>query len=506
MEGIKLHEFQTELVDRLRTALRTNRRVCLQLPTGGGKTVIATDMVHRATEKGRRVLFLVHRQELVDQAARTMRAVGIVPTRLVANSRIAVGGGTPVQVAMVQTLARRVADLQKRGMRPTGIPDIVIYDECHHLAAPTWIKLSSAFREWNPNVAEIGLTATPRRPDGKGLAANFDELILGPTISELIESERLSPFRVISTKSSLSEIRKTLKQRQNDFDSASQSNAIRGKLAVIAGESIELYKKYLNGHKTIFFGADIDHSKETSRQFRMAGIKAAHIDGTTDIMIRRTIITDFRKGNLQVLCNHSIVNEGFDVPEADGVILARHTKSEIFYLQSIGRVLRYVPDKIATIIDQAANWQELGFPDDDRNWSLEGTEKKRKGQKPTKKNNFRICRSCYALYPIAARICVSCNEALVAAAEVHNLNDELEEVRRQTPKRKVGDLPEYKNGGLRKPLLMSKLARIYERAGDDEAQVRAGLEELGRELGYQPKWAEIKLDYWRGQQKNRTNR
>lgn len=495
MGDFKLHDFQTGLVDELRTSLRTNRRICLQLPTGGGKTIIAADMVRRAVQKDRRVLFLVHRQELVDQASRTMRMVGISPTRLIANSMIGVGA-TPVQVAMVQTLSRRVAELERRKLNPAGVPDIIIYDECHHLAAPTWLKLSAAFRRWNPQVAEIGLTATPRRPDGKGLSENFDQLVLGPSISWLIDNNYLSPFRVISTKSSLAEIRKMLKEKRNDFDAVSQSTAIRGKLSVIAGESIALYQKYLAGSKTIFFGADIDHSKETARLFRMAGISAAHLDGMTEIMQRRRIIDDFRSKKLQVLCNHSIVNEGFDVPEADGVILARHTKSEIFYLQSIGRVLRYVAGKTATIIDQAANWQDLGFPNDERGWSLEGVTQRRKGKPGAKRSNIRICRRCSSLYPVSVQICKQCNEPLVAAAEVHELDSEIEEVSRSDgEKKKISDLPKYR----RKPLLMNRLAAVYRRGGDDEEKVAEGLKALGKELDYEPTWAMIKLKHWKQQ-------
>ena len=498
--GLRLYDFQEDLVEKTRQALSRGSRVCLTLPTGGGKTVLAAEIIRRALAKGRRCLFIVHRQELAEQAAATLRVAGLHPTLLLAGTSVGICQ-TPCQVAMAQTLTRRTASMRSRNLTPRHRPDIVFFDECHHITASTWKSISDACRAWNPSLLEVGLTATPRRTDGKGLDERFDELVLGPSIGRLVEMRRLSPFTLVSTRNNLSALRRSLKKRGSDFDSRSQSEAVGGRMEVIVGDTLELYRRHADGAQAIFFGADIAHSKETAAAFRAAGIKAAHIDGKTDIFARQRAIGDFRRGELKVICNFGIINEGFDVPNASCVILARHTSSEIFYLQALGRGLRYVDGKTAVLIDQAANWRDLGLPDDERGWSLSGmsAEQTKERTAAAASRSYRLCKPCQAVHKLTEEVCRICARPLSPPADVVQAEMEMEVIAGGggafVPAPVAPAPPPQPK--ITKVMLFSKIEQIWRTAADDESRLTA-LKDLEKELGYAPGWAQKRLDVWKG--------
>ena len=188
---LTLHDYQHELVTAARAAVGRSQSAAIVLPTGAGKTVVAGDIARRCLALGGDVLLLVHRRELVRQSLDTLHEA--VPD-------IEVGvqaAGWPskpwarLQVASIQTLARR--DFA----RPFRL---VIVDECHHTRAPTWAKV---LERW-PDAARIGLTATPERLDGKGLGEHFAEMVLGPNIQQLVERGYLAPTRTLTIPTGLS--------------------------------------------------------------------------------------------------------------------------------------------------------------------------------------------------------------------------------------------------------------------------------------------------------------
>lgn len=162
-----LRPYQAELIDKTRRALTHHRRVLMQLPTGGGKTVIAATMLGNTAERGGSAWFIVHRKELVDQTSRTLEQVGI-PHGFVAAGRPPTYH-EPVLVCSVQTLARRI----DRIIAKYGPPSLVVWDEAHHCAAGTWKIVAEACA----NAFHVGLTATPQRLDGKGLNGMFNALV-----------------------------------------------------------------------------------------------------------------------------------------------------------------------------------------------------------------------------------------------------------------------------------------------------------------------------------------
>jgi superfamily II DNA or RNA helicase len=182
----QLRDYQQGLVDDIRGHFaRGAPRICLQLATGGGKTICFAFIVAAAVAKSSRVLILIHRIELVEQIAATLARFG-VPYGIIAAGYPETDA--PVQVASVQTLVRRLDDI--------GAYDLVVIDEAHHAVAGTWRTILDAV----PGAKVLGVTATPERLDGKGLGDVFDELVLGPDMRDLIGQVFLAPYVAFAPK------------------------------------------------------------------------------------------------------------------------------------------------------------------------------------------------------------------------------------------------------------------------------------------------------------------
>ena len=376
MKKIELWQHQKDSILELKKLLSQGKKnILIVLPTGAGKTAVAAYLCKILNEKKLKMAFIAHREELIDQSHRTMQEIGINCIQISAG-RKAQFGCAPMSICSIQTLVNRAKSFKLSGRKPAYNMNYVFWDEAHHIKARTWKEVKGLLAKWYPNVVQIGLTATPIYSDGSGLGDMFEAMIDVTSTKELIEDKKLSPYVLYSTKTDLAEIRKNLKKNKTtgDFDEKAQSEAVKGKLDVISGETVALYLKYAKGEKAIFFGIDTEHSKRTAETFCKNGVKAVHVDGKMDKYERKRKVADYRdpKGETLVLCNYGIVNEGFDVPETSAVILARHTCSVVFYLQALGRAMRYKPNKVAKIIDQAANWKNINlqFPDTDRVWHL----------------------------------------------------------------------------------------------------------------------------------------
>jgi superfamily II DNA or RNA helicase len=159
---ITLRPYQLDAIARVRTAMRGTRRVLLVAPTGFGKTAVASELIRSAVERGRKVLFLVHRREIVHDTARRLRAAEVHCAICMAG--VASHGEVPVTVASVQTIIAREA-------RPPA--DLVIWDEAHHTVADSYREIASAY----PDAYHLGLTATPERSDRQGLRDAFDAIV-----------------------------------------------------------------------------------------------------------------------------------------------------------------------------------------------------------------------------------------------------------------------------------------------------------------------------------------
>ena len=352
-----LRDYQIDGVAEIRRGIIRSGSVVYVLPTGGGKTVVAGEIARLAAAKGSRTLFLVHRRELVKQAADTLyEAVPGVSVGIEAAGWPSMPWA-PLQVGMVQSIVRRPN---------IGQYDLVIIDEAHHARASTWEKVLS---RW-PKAKRIGLTATPERLDGKGLGEHFAEMVLGPTISDLVDVGNLAPCRTLRIPSSF--VLDGLKPDRHGEYRTSELGA-RVTDAVVA-DGVKAYLRYAKGRPAIFFGVHRDHSRRVCAGLREHGVRAEHVDGDDPPGRRDRIMNELKTGGLEVVGNCDLISEGFDAPRCDVVMMGCYTQSVTRYLQQAGRAMRPMPGKTALILDLAGISHDLGLPDDVREWSLEDGE------------------------------------------------------------------------------------------------------------------------------------
>ena len=455
-----LREYQQEAVHRLRAAIKKHGSAVYVLPTAGGKTVVAGEIARLAAAKGSLTFFLVHRRELVKQAVETL--LEQVPGVSIG---VECAGWpkmpwAPLQVGMVQSIARR---------EHVAKPDLVIIDEAHHARAKTW---ETVLGRW-PNARRIGLTATPERLDGKGLGQHFGDIVLGPTIPELVAIGSLAPCRTLRIPSSLN-LEGVGTNRQGEYRADELGERITG--GVIA-DAVRAYQRYANGRPAIFFGVHREHSRSVCRGLQEIGVRAEHVDGDDPPARRDRIMQSLRTGGVDVVGNCDLIAEGFDAPRCDVVLLGCPTRSVTRYLQQAGRAMRPGEGKTALILDLAGISHELGLPDEVREWSLEDGEG-RDAQKSHARP--RDCPKCLAVF--YGPRCPACGEMQEAMA-VLEVETELEDATTGAPaKAKTGN----RRSDLWRDVAIAKKA----------ADPRRALLAVAEQRGYKPGWAEHILRAW----------
>lgn len=411
---LSLRPYQSDTIANLRAALQRHRSALCVLPTGGGKTVLAAYMLGTARERGKSAWFVAHRDFLLDQTAGTFDNVGI-PYGFIAAGR-PFNPHHAVQIVSIGTAARRLDRLQP--------PDIIVWDEAHHIAAAGY----RAIYKWANKSRHVGLSATPARLDGKGLDEFFDELVSGPTVSQLMADGYLSNYRAFAPSApNLSGVHTIA----GDYN--------RGELGTvmddgqIIGDMVRHYRERADGCRAIYFAVGVDHSRHIAGTFTASGIPAKHLDGNSTTSERREAAIELANGTIKVLSNVDICGEGFDLSSQancevpiECVGLARPTKSLALHLQQIGRALR-PKEAPAIILDHAGNCLTLGLPDDRREWSLRGVDRKKAAASAGPA--VTQCASCYGVHRAGLMACPYCGTAReMKAREVEEVAGELVEV------------------------------------------------------------------------------
>jgi superfamily II DNA or RNA helicase len=403
---MNLRPYQLVLITAIRLQYQLGHcKVLAVLPTGAGKTVCFSHIAQSAARKGNRVLIAVHRQELLDQACRSLP----MPHGVIAANR-AMDLSAAVQVASVQTLARRLHKL------PRDFFQLVIIDEAHHSNAGTWAKVFEHFHQAHL----LGVTATPCRGDGRGLGDYYQAMVEGPSAAWLTDNGYLAPARVLAPPGFDTT---GLRKRMGDFDTKEAEHRI----GTIMGDCLSHYRKHLDGQTAIAFCCSVAHAEAVARLFMGAGIPAASIDGSMTSEQRRDLLQALGTGRIRVLTSCALIGEGVDVPSVGGCILLRPTASTSLHLQMIGRCLRPSPGKTAVILDHVGNTQRLGHHLEEREWSLDGTPKRDREAAPS----VKVCPRCFSAMPSAARECPDCgHEFVVERRELTTVDGELVEVQR----------------------------------------------------------------------------
>jgi len=406
-----LRGYQNDIIAETRGNMKNgNRSVLIQSPTGSGKTLLTAHMLKTAAAKNMRCWFLVHRRELIKQSTITFTEVGvnhgvIAPSFFEEPRKL-------IQIASVQTIARRLHRLKA--------PALIVWDECHHVASQSWSKIHDAF----PNAYHIGLTATPERLDGTGLAKWFKHMVKGPAVDWLIDHNFLATYKLFAPPSGI--VTKNLHKRMGDF--AKDELAQAADKPMITGDAIKHYRKHADGKRAVVFCVSIEHSKHVAEQFSKQGIKAAHVDGCTKMEERDESIRKFRSGEITVLSNVELFGEGFDLPALEVAILLRPTQSLGLYLQQVGRALRpYAGKRGAVILDHAGNCERHGLPDEEREWSLSGS--RGKNGRSNNGPSVRVCPKCFAAQFPGSLVCKFCGHEIDAKPrQVEQVEGNLEEV------------------------------------------------------------------------------
>jgi ATP-dependent helicase IRC3 len=255
-------------------------------------------------------------------------------------------------VASVPTLGRRGTKRLTR-LNPDQF-SIIVIDEAHHAAADSYRRIVKhlGLLDADTNKLLVGFTATPKRSDGIGLDAIFDEIAFSKNIPEMMHAGYLAPvagYRV-ETDVDLSRVKTSM----GDFVNSQLSDAvnIESRNALV----VKAFQELVPDRKTLVFCVDVAHTLDLAEAFKHFGIPAAAITGDMPADERSKNLEAFSLGRIQVLTNCMVLTEGYDEPSVDGIILARPTKSALLYTQMIGRGTRLYPDKAnVTVVDVVDN-------------------------------------------------------------------------------------------------------------------------------------------------------
>lgn len=365
----KLRDYQQETVDNIYQSMKQgNRRIIVQQPPRTGKTVIMAEIARKTTSKGNRVMFIIHRKEVLAQAKSTFEQQNV-------NMDLATMG-------MVQTLTRRVNKLTE--------PQLILIDEAHHALSQSYRRIIDAF----PNAYILYFTATPIRIGHDQLDQIADDIIVGKSIKWLTQHHFLAPFHYYG----LGDIdRSKLRKQNGDYSSQSMDEAISHQ---IYGHIVQQYQRLASGKQAVVYCHSIESAKKVTEQFTQAGIIAAEIDGDTDTKVRDQLVQKFRNQELTILANVNLFTEGVDLPNVDCVIMARPTSSLALYLQFSMRCLNPRKGKTAVIIDHVDNFLNFGLPSSDRNWSEAIVTKDKRKSSNNADNGPAIaqCNYCFGTF------------------------------------------------------------------------------------------------------------
>ncbi len=367
-----LRPYQRRAIDELRQTWRQHRRVCLVLPTGGGKTVLLEEVLALRAQRGHpSALVVVHRTELLSQTTeRLARRLGPYAVGCIAPGS-APAPSAPVQVATVQTLLAR-----PRESWPAAVS--LVQDECHHYQADDW----AAVGEHYASALTLGLTATPERGDGRPLAGSFDALIVGAHYSELLECGALVPCIVLRPPEHLG--------------------------SGLALSPVDAYQRHGEGRSGFVFAGSIEAANSLAVELCAAGVPSAAVTSETPAGERAARLAGLRDGSLRLLTSVQALTEGVDVPAASVCVLARAPGHVSTYLQMVGRVLRSHPGKRdALLIDLAGSSLTHGLPTEDREYSLSGEGISRRADAPP----LRVCQQCGVTWAPPPEPCPSCGYA-----------------------------------------------------------------------------------------------
>lgn len=398
-----------------------NKNILFQMATGLGKTRLFCSIAKDCAEAHEPVAIVVHRKELLQQISLTLCEEGLVHN-LIAPKPVISGilsahrrvfkrahydyNGL-ITVVSVDTLISRIG---KHEAWAKKIRRWITDEAAHLLKNNKWGRAVAFF----PNAIGLGVTATPRRLDKRGLGKHadgvFDAMVEGPSSRWGIQNGFLCPYKIAIPPS---DYKNFLRRAATGADFSKGAMIEADRRSHIIGDVLESYKRFASGKQAILFAAAIETGREMEKKFNAGGIPAKLLTGETPDKERLDGMLDFQSKKTKILLNVDLFDEGLDVPGIECVIMARPTMSLSKYLQMVGRGLRTAANKDHLIlIDHVGNVTEHGLPDSSRRWTLDRIVKKR-----DKTNFIRICSNieCNSPYDRALTACPWCGTEAVSS-------------------------------------------------------------------------------------------
>jgi DNA repair protein RadD len=428
---MNLYPHQADTVEKILDyeAKHPHGRLLVVGPPGVGKTLITAITLRRlAFERDLPGLVVAHRREMINHHYEHLVRCDIDPSMLgiiMGNDR-RTNPRALIQIASIDTLNRRDKPDAK----------VIFTDEAHRDASRSRRKL----RKLYPEAFRVGITATPTRLDSKGLAEDFDDMILVSSMSELIAGRYLSAPRIFTVPDELLPDISQVRTRAGEYDANDLNKAVNRRALV--GGLVEHWLRRADNRRTVTFAASIEHSKYIAEQFTSAGIASAHLDQEASDMERLEMLSKLKSGDLRMISCVNILAEGWDCLPCKCVILARPTKSLTLHIQQSTRCMRPWEAVVPLILDHAGNMiRHRILPHVDRQWSLDPEKATGQGEAPVK-----ACSSCDAIVAAGFHECPSCGHPFDHAPPI------LEELE--------GTLVEYKMTESAKRREMSRLRKF----------------------------------------------
>lgn len=366
---MELRDYQQDMYDKIKEALKTHKGVCGVLPCRSGKSWIMKKIVESACLKGSKVLILAHRRLLLSQ-----------------HSKI-------IQNARLESVFTEVNHLGEHGK-----VDLIIIDEAHISGAESYKKVCDFY-----NCKRILFTATAKRLDNKPLSL-AEIIINGISGDELIERGYVSKYELYAPKLDIN--LKKVEMSGSDFNNEQLGEVMLDRK--IYGDIIKYYHKLAEGKQSIAYCTNIKHSLSIRDLFNDNGIPAVHMDASTPEKEREKIMSDFKEGKYKILCNCNLISEGITVPECECCLLLRPTQSETLYIQQACRCLTPREGKTAIIIDFVGNCYAHGTPTEKREYTLDEKQIRIKNPSREPEVTARECSNCLRVYRGTDSICPYC--------------------------------------------------------------------------------------------------
>lgn len=405
-----LRPHQERSIQQVRQSLaQGNLRVILKGPVGFGKTLVATKMIEGALAKGKRVVFTAPAVSLIGQTVKALQDEGIQHIGVMQAKHPMTDETAPVQVATVQTLAKR------------GVPEasLVLIDEAHirsEVLDEFMLK-----HDGNKKVRFVGLSATPWR---KGMGLIWQDLVVPITTRELIDAGYLSQFTAYAPNiPDLSGVKK----RGGEFVEE-QLAELMGE-AKICGDVVENWLANGQNRPSLGFGVNCLHARSMMDAFHRAGVASAYVDAFTDSVERGRIGRQFKAGEVRVIWSVRTMTTGVDLP-VSCIIDAAPTAAEMLHIQKLGRGLRVNPGtEDLVIFDHAGNLLRLGMPDEIEYDELDRTVPgERQRRAPAAERLPKECANCGTLQ--SAKVCPVCgHERKPPPSEIKEAEGELRQVK-----------------------------------------------------------------------------